>query len=393
MNRQEVPHVQADILIGPETVMLETDDDGRLNGLIDRFTALAGKAVPPAHPRTKVVGQTDRSAHALSWHWYLPPELPEEERRRLDREQTAYLMSEVWPGTPMTYFGGRSPLQASRSGNDATLLRGAVLALERSGGDWGELVDWTQFRARLGIPSEPAIEPETVDIDRVPLGRLSMIPLERLDDDRLVALYVRAHEWGLLDLTARAAHEIVGRPSLMAGGKIESIILYGDLAIGAIVRGDRDGSLEWIRRGREAEAPGRRAAAAPHWDMFELQIRAQFDKPDKWIPELAVILERYRENESASMMITGSLLEMGLIRLTSPADQPGELMLDTRMLQQLLALYGPKVTTASGYLGVSATRGEIWTPGSEAKGSPIWAPGSDAGAGGRGEKPRIIVPG
>ncbi len=302
-------------------------------------------------------------------------------------------MSEVWPGTPMTYFSGRSPLQVARSGNDATLLRGAVLALERSGGDWGELVDWTQFRARLGIPSEPPIEPETVDIGRVPLGRLSMVPIERLDDDRLVALHLRVHEWGLLDLTARAAHEIVGRPSLMAGGKIELIILYGDLAIEASGRGDRDGSLEWIRRGREAEAPGRRAVAAPHWDMFELQIRAQFDKPDKWIPELAVILERYRENESASMMITGSLLEMGLIRLTSPADQPGELMLDTRMLQQLLALYGPKVTTASGYLGVSATRGEIWTPGSEAKGSPIWTPGLDAGAGGEGEKPRIIVPG
>ena len=49
--------------------------------------------------------------------------------------------------------------------------------------------------------------------------------------------------------------------------------------------------------------------------------------------------------------------------------------------------YGPKVTTASGYLGVSATRGEIWTPGSEAKGSAIWTPGSEAaraqGAGAR----------
>ena len=89
--------------------MLETDDDGRLNGLIDRFTAMAGKAVPPAHPRTKVVGQIDRSEHALSWHWYLPPELPEDERKRLDQEQTAYLMSEVWPETPMTYLGGRSP--------------------------------------------------------------------------------------------------------------------------------------------------------------------------------------------------------------------------------------------------------------------------------------------
>ena len=125
LTRQEIPLVQADILIGPETVMLEIDDDGRLNGLIDQFTAMVGRAVPPAHPRTKVIGQVDRSEHALSWHWYLPPELPEQERKRLDEEQTAYLMSEVWPGTPMTIFGGRSPLQVARSGKDATLLRGA----------------------------------------------------------------------------------------------------------------------------------------------------------------------------------------------------------------------------------------------------------------------------
>ena len=122
--------------------------------------------------------------------------------------------------------------------------------------------------------------------------------------------------------------------------------------------------------------------------MFELQLRARLDRPEDWVPDLAAILERYRQDENVSMMITARLLEMGLVRLTSPPDQPGELMLDTRMLQQLMALYGPKVTTASGYLGVSATRGEIWTPGSEAKGSPIWTPGSEAGAGGPGRRSR-----
>ena len=58
-------------------------------------------------------------------------------------------------------------------------------------------------------------------------------------------------------------------------------------------------------------------------------------------------------------------------------------------------MYGPKVTTSSGYLGVSATKGEIWTPESAAKGSgsAIWTPGSDAGGAAAGEKSRIILPG
>lgn len=302
-------------------------------------------------------------------------------------------MSEVWPETPMTFLGGKSPLQLARAGNCATLLRGAVLSLERSGDDWTNLLDWTKFRSRLGIPVEPPIDPETVDIDRLPLGRLSMVPLDRLDDDRLLALYHRARVWGLADLMPRAAHEIVGRPNLLASGKLEPLLLYGDLAFEAAGQGDRDRCMEWMRRGRQAEAPNRRAETAHHWDMIELQLRARLDRPEEWVPDLAAILDRYRENEAASMVITTRLMEMGLIQLASSPDRPGELMLDTRMLQQLLSMFGPKVTTASGYLGVSATRGEIWTPGSEAKGSAIWTPGSDPGAGTSSEKPRIIVPG
>ena len=84
---------------------------------------------------------------------------------------------------------------------------------------------------------------------------------------------------------------------------------------------------------------------------------------------------------------------MGLVQLVSPPDRPGEVMLDTRGLQHLMSLYGPKVTTAGGYLGVSATKGEIWTPASENKSSTIWTPGSDVGSVGGSPKPRIIVTG
>ena len=47
LTRQQIPIILADILVGPNTVVLEAHDDGRLNGLIDRFAALAGRSVPP----------------------------------------------------------------------------------------------------------------------------------------------------------------------------------------------------------------------------------------------------------------------------------------------------------------------------------------------------------
>jgi hypothetical protein len=73
------------------------------------------------------------------------------------------------------------------------------------------------------------------------------------------------------------------------------------------------------------------------------------------------------------------------------------MVLDTRVLEHYLSQYGPRVTTASGELGVAASRGEIWTPESAAGGgggAPIWTPGSPAPpTAGGGGKPSIIVTG
>src|SRR5208282_5341296 len=224
--RPEIPLIQADVLLGPDTVVLEAHDDGRLNG------------------------QVDRTEHAMGWRWYLPPDLPDREKRRLTREQIAHLITTAWPETPLRQLGGRSPVQAGRAGNSEVPLRAAVLVLEFSGDRLGDEVDWTRLRSRLSISPEPPIDLETVDIDRIPLGRLALIPLPRLDDDRLVEFYLRAHEWGLVDLVLRAAHEIVGRPHLSSSSKLDVRILYADLAMESTEQRDRAGALEWIRRGR-----------------------------------------------------------------------------------------------------------------------------------------------
>jgi tetratricopeptide (TPR) repeat protein len=392
LTRDQIPLIQAEMLVGQDQVILETTDDGQLNGLMDRFTTLAGKSVPPAHPRTKVLRKVARSEHALSWHWQLPEDLPAREQRRLAREQSAHVMNEVWPGTSLEILGGRTPLQTGGNGKHEVALRAELLRLESSAEDWGSLVDWQQLRARLGIPSEPEVDPQSVDIDRVPLGRLFQVPVAALDDARLVRLYERAQDYGLHPLLLKAAHEIVGRSSGALAEKVNPVGLFSLLAMEASADGNQDAALGWLNRGRTWGEPRLRAELAPHWDMMEVQVRSFHQPLEDWVPELAVVLERYRENDRAGMMLTSRLLEMGLIRVGPSPDRPGEVVLDPRPLQQLLSEYGPKVTTASGYLGVSATKGELWTPESAAKGSSaIWTPGSDAGS--PGERPRIIVTG
>jgi tetratricopeptide (TPR) repeat protein len=391
LTRQEIPLVLGDVLVGTDTIVLETFDDGQLNALIDRFAVLMGTAVPPAQPRTKTIDKLDRSSYAMSWHWYMPPDLSEKEKRRLSTEQHTYLLTDIWPETPLRQLGGRSPMQLAEAGDKKTLVRAALLAQETSGECAGETADFAPVRLRLGVLPEPLIDPATVQIDRVPLGRLKLVPLSELDDDRLAELYTKARRFSLPGVTDRAALEIVERPNLLASDKVDRQQLYSDLASAAVDQHDRSAALEWAGRGRAADDPQQRPEGPAFWDMLTVWIRAMLDPFEEWVPELSAVLDRHRANDKASSVIISRLLEMGLVMPISHPDRPNEIMLDTRPLQQLLSLYGPKVTTSSGYLNVSATRGEIWTPGTAAGGTSIWTPGSDVGAG-ASAKSRIIVP-
>ena len=91
--------ILGEILLGNDTVILETYDDGRLDRLVDRFTAAAGSNIPPAHPRTKIIGKEQRHLLALSWRWQVPEGSPEEEAERLNNEQTAHIVRDIWPET------------------------------------------------------------------------------------------------------------------------------------------------------------------------------------------------------------------------------------------------------------------------------------------------------
>src|SRR5205823_7756000 len=139
--------------------------------------------------------------------------------------------------------------------------------------------------------------PDRVDLDRLHLSRWSLIPAEALDDDRLLALYHRARQWGIRPVMNRAARVIAKRPSLLVKGRIEPITLYGELALDAARRRDRAGAMAWMERGRQSEPPLKQAAHAVFWEMLDLQVKISLEPPDVWVPFLAAILERYRGNQ------------------------------------------------------------------------------------------------
>ncbi|HKI21070.1 MAG TPA: hypothetical protein VKA15_24475, partial [Isosphaeraceae bacterium] len=87
------------------------------------------------------------------------------------------------------------------------------------------------------------------------------------------------------------------------------------------------------------------------------------------------------------------LVNLGLVQVVIDPARPEQIVLDTRVLEDFLSQYGPRVTTVTGQAGLAATRGEIWTPDSAPGGSSIWTPGSPSPTVPDGGKPKIIYPG
>ena len=391
----EVPRVLGRVLVGPEAVALEAYDDDRLGGLGDRFTALAGSSIAPAHPRTKVLGEEQRSTLTFHWSWSLPEGLDPIERIRLETERQERALLDDWTATPLHYLGGRTAVQAATSGGFHRALRAAVLRMEVLGSLGGGDESFAKLRRDLDLEPEPEIDPTGLDLDRIHPGRLHLIALDRLDDRRLIELYILARAFKLHLAAERAALGLIERPSAFQDG-LPPFTVFSELATLAASRGRRDAAFDWIARGRQADSPADRRRNAPTWDMFEVQTRVRLEPPESWVPELAVVMDRYKGVSEANQAILMGLVAMGLVQPIAHPDRPEEVMLDPRPLQGVLELYGPKVTTASGRLGVSATKGEIWTPGGpSAPGGGLWTPGSPASPpeGQGGDKPRLILPG
>jgi len=389
----DLPLIVGGVIVGRDAVTVTTRDDGRLNDVIDAFTAAAGQTIPPAHPRTKVVGSIARGDLLFQGGPHIPLEVSEADARRLPAELLVRKIETQWPETPMVYLGGKTPLQAAGSGGFEVPLRAALALLEESAQFWSLSPDWAALRDRLGVPAEPALDPIDVDIDATHLGRLKLIDPKGLQDDRLLQLYEKGHNWGLPSVVTAAAQEIAERRRLLEREGSPLAEVFSDLALKAASDGDREAAFGWVARGREVTPAARRAETAPMWDMLAVQAGMILDQPEAWVPELVAVMDRYESNQPATRAIMTRLVHLGLLRLAPDPDRPGGMAVDPTPLYNLIARFGPRVQTVGG---AAASGGGIWTPGSETGGGGgIWTPGSGAGAppAAGAEKPRLILPG
>ncbi|CAN5870384.1 protein disulfide-isomerase [soil metagenome] len=392
----ELPRILGRVIVADKTVALDTFDDDQLDSLKDRFTDLAGTTIPPAHPKTKVTDKLSRIYVTLQSEWVLPKGLNKAEIDRIRGEERRRVYNEIWPETPMPFLGGRTPRQAARDGDAEIPLRAAICQFNYGPSNSRDIVDFNHFREEFGIEPEPVPDLETTDVETLHLARLDRVPANRLDDQKLSSLFLRARSAMIPRALENACRALIGRPALLdSKSPIERFTVFSDLANLVLSWGNKAEALALVDRGRRDEPGPHRTENAPRWDMLLVRLRARSEPPEAWVSELAIILERYKDIQVANTIILSNLLDMGLVQMSPSPDQPDQMILDSRPLMALLSRHGPRITSASGTLGVSAARPEIWTPeqGSGSSGG-VWTPGSSPSQGPRneGEKSNLYLP-
>ncbi len=389
LSHQQIPQVEAQLLVGKDVLLLEALDDGRLDRLTDRVLALASRAIPPAHPRTKIVERWSKHTAALTRHASYPADLAYDERKRLARDESGQMFVDVWTKTPNPYLDWRTPVEAAEIPELRPALRAVLLRMRSANDDWTGVIDWDTFQGRLKLEPERILEPHAVDVSTIHLCRMVLVPIESLDDDRLIAFFARANRYGVRRPRNEAARRIAARPDLLARPEIDARTLIGLLTVETGVAGDRAGGDEWLRRGRELEG-ARRDRDLLYWDMVELQLRMNCEQPDSWVPYLAVLLERVKSKPDANTRVLLRLVQLGLVRVEPDSNRPEGFALDTRILEELLREFGPRVRMADGKIGLAEREERVWTPDQGPAEGGLWTPGGSTPP---AERPRLILPG
>jgi hypothetical protein len=362
-----------------------TADDARPAMLLEA----AGDTIDPNGERT-VAGTLPLSTVRLRRMWGVPSNAGPEPLHRIRRIVHEQNYRDIWPNTPLGWLGNKTPREAAQVPELKNVLRSALLLNEYATEAAQFEIDLSGLRRELGLEPEPTLEGDGVEIERLPLARLRQVRAESLSTPKLRTLFERALRFSLSIAIQSASAALVARPA--ERDQFDAVPAFRSLIEFARMRADRTAAQEWIGKARRFDADAGVAPERPTWDIVEWQLSFQFDRPEQWAPRLAELMQKFGKNQEASSEMMMTLVRLGLARLVQHPQDPNRVMLDARLLEQILARYASRAASPLDLSPVGGQPGKIWTPGSEAAagGSPIVLPGQEPAAAARS---KLVIPG
>ncbi|MCC7084787.1 MAG: hypothetical protein IT427_07240 [Pirellulales bacterium] len=360
LTRETVPHHLAQLLLFGK----QTDREARLELTAFRpeldvaqkiLREVLGDLLGPAEAEEKI-GHLTQVEHALSWHWRMPDDTPDELRRSLVAEERRAIVLEKWLKIPQPMLGGRSPEQAASESRYRLQLLASIYLLQSSDTD-SSTETYNELRRKLGLPEQGDIDATGLDTNLIPLARLARLTPERLSDDQLQNAFNRSAITNNSLATRRLAPEVVRRPSLsVVESRLPAYRLLARMAT------DSDESLRLIAEARTLAEANKQSSA--HWDLMELLVRAQRSEGDAVIRLIDHIRRQHGREPGVLQTLAQLLVELGL------ATPDGRLAIPSlRSVPPESSLVVP---------GNGDEPGKLWTPDApEAAGekkSALWIP-------------------
>ncbi|MBL9123664.1 MAG: hypothetical protein JNG90_08530 [Planctomycetaceae bacterium] len=365
--RVETADVQAEaipLVIGRVALFgKETDRSARLEVSVARWnleklqaqlTAWLPNSLGPAS-EPEVVSRQRLTLEILRTELQLPRGLTPERARELQTEVLRRRVMGLWPKTPLAALGGKTPLEAAHSSEQQRAVRAALLILELDVESTGAKFDFAELEQSLGLAPAAPLDPQGLDLDRLPLVRLRRLDFARLTDEQVGVAFDRATTFDLRRATREAALQVVARPQLLE--RIGAERLYYILAS---VCEDPADALKYLAEGRAAAQAAQQSTMI--FDLQELEIHAVRRNLPEVERVLNLVLRNYGNQPGIREAVAQILMSAGI--MLAPPEGAGR---------------GGMMPPGAPPAEKPAESG-IWTPDADRGGgqkSALWTPGMD----------------
>ncbi|MCA9237840.1 MAG: SEC-C domain-containing protein [Planctomycetales bacterium] len=333
-------------------VKLTTDNDQLFSVVTSLLAEIVGDAIGGEESRD-VLAEKPASEESLSWRWRLPDDTPPAHRRELLAERRRRAILEDWIEAPQAALGGVAPQAAAEKTELKIPLAAAVLIIEQAAVNPRERSLFVELREKLKLPAAEQIDPDTVDLDMLPLVRIPRLELAKLDPDQLSRLVDRCTLGGAAIATVAVSCELLSRDVPFDSKR---------RAFQQIIRteSDPDEALVWLGKAKEQATTA--GEALGEWLLMELQVQLERADAEGIQATLREIADREQSEPEVAQAAYQLLYRMGLVK--------------------------PPGTGGTASMGES----RLDAPAAAASGSKLWTPDSDVAGGGETAERAIWTP-
>lgn len=281
----------------------------------------AGPAVATseADAELNVIGEIFTEELPLHRNYFLPPGTPGDVRASIIDEHWRVILNEVWPSTPQTALGNRTPADAAQDPEAKVPLQAAVHVLEAFSDERHQLMPVQEVREKLNLQPLPPPELDAearitmlsgFDLLRLNVSGLSDLQLDELLQRLRISMQTRLYYEALQEWYRRDVPPRDGEPWTVS--REAAAHQLSELA--AQARRPEE-ALQWLQAANAA-APDSDEHAFERQLMIrirELRIRSVFSAPDDLRPLLLDLWENFGSKlPNLRMQLTQMVSQLGI---------------------------------------------------------------------------------